>query len=311
MLVTVTRRLAQSVATLLGGAVITFVMLAASPGDPAARLLVAQGQESITGEQILAEQQRLGLDQPLPTQLWHYLTGLVRGDLGESWSTGRPVVVELGQRLPATLCLAGAALLIAVAASLALGLLAAWGADQWPDRFARVFSLVLLVVPSFMVGIVVLDLVVVRLGAGSVIADGTWRTVLLPALTLGLGAAAGWSRVLRATLLEARSAPFLSVSRARGASESRQLLVHQLPNALPPYLTIVGIEVAVLLGGAPIVESIYSWPGVGRFTVTAVEGRDMPVVVGFAMVAIVLFVVSSLLVDLVNAVIDPRRRDTA
>lgn len=308
---TVAKRLAQAIGTLLGGAVITFVMLTASPGDPARRILTARGQQSITDEQVLQERHRLGLDDPVPVRLWHYVVDLARGDLGDSWGTGRPVAEEIGSRLPATLCLALAALAFAIGLSLLLGLAAAWGAGRLPDRVARLISLVLLVVPSFLVGVAILDLLVVRLGRGQVIADGTWRTVLLPALTLGLASAASWSRVLRTTLLDAGSAPFLAVSGARGSTGARRLLVHQIPNALPPYVTIVGIEVAVLLGGAPTVESVYSWPGVGRFTVQAVEGRDMPVVVGFAMLAITLFVMSSLLVDVVNAAIDPRRRETA
>ena len=304
----VLRRLLQSVGTLLGGAVITFVMLAASPGDPAERILAAQGKESVTPTAVAALRAELGLDRSLPVRLWSYLGDVLTGDFGSSWSTGRPVVDELGSRLPATLRLTVAALGLAVVASLALGLAAAWGSGRLLDHLSRVLSMVFLVVPSFLLGVVVLDLVVVRSGVGVVISDGTWGTVLLPALTLALGAAASWSRVLRASLLGARSAPFLIVSRARGASGLRRLFVHELPNSLPPFVTIIGIEVAALLGGAPIVESIYSWPGVGRFTVQAVGARDMPVVVGFVMLAIALFVVASLVVDLVNATIDPRQR---
>lgn len=304
----VVRRLAQAAATLLGGAVITFVMLSASPGDPAERILTARGQESITEIQIEALRSELGLDRPLPVQLLNYLGGLATGDLGASWSSGRPVVDELATRLPATLRLTVAALALAVGFSLILGLVAAAGAGRFPDHVSRTLSMFFLVVPSFLLGIVILDVVVVGLGVGVVISDGSWSTVLLPALTLALASAASWSRVLRASLLGARSAPFLTVSRARGTTNVRRLLVHELPNALPPFVTIIGLEIAFLLGGAPIVESIYSWPGVGRFTVQAVGTRDMPVIVGFVMISITLFVVASLAVDLFNAVIDPRLR---
>lgn len=304
----VLRRLLQAAGTLLGGAVFTFVLLTMTPGDPAARILIARGQDSITGEQILALQEELGLTKSVPARLWDYLTGLLQGDLGTSWSTGRPVSDELFMRLPATMRLAVVALLLAVVISLALGLAAAWGARRWPDQVARLLSMTFLIVPSFVVGIVVLDLVVVRWGHGRVVADGSWATVLLPALVLAVGPAASWSRVLRASLLEARMQPFLTVSRARGASLGRRLLVHELPNALPPYVTLVGMEVALLLGGAAIVETVFSWPGVGRYTVQAVEGRDMPVVVGFTIVAIALYVLASLVIDLVNTLIDPRRR---
>lgn len=288
---------------------LTFLMLSATPGDPATRILIARGQESITGAQVMAMRAELGLDQPLPVRLWDYLTGLLRGDLGTSWSSGRPVAEELFERLPATIRLTVVALVIAVVLSLLLGLAAAWGARRFADRATRVFSLVFLVVPSFLLAIVTLDLVVVRWGHGRVIADGSWGTVLLPALILAVGPAASWSRVLRAGLLEARGAPHLGVSRARGVSGSRRLLVHELPNALPPYVTLVGMEIALLLGGAAIIESVFSWPGVGRFTVQAVEGRDMPVVVGFTIIAIALYVAASLVVDGVNALLDPRRKE--
>ncbi len=305
----VLKRVLQAAGTLLGGAVITFFMLAATPGDPATRILIARGQESITGEQIMALQAELGLDRSLPVQLWDYLTGLLVGDLGTSWSSGRPVSEELFSRLPATIRLTVVALLVAVVLSLALGLAAAWGARRFPDQVSRVVSLVFLVVPSFLLAIVMLDLVVVRWGHGSVITDGTWATVLLPALILAVGPAASWSRVLRASLLDTRAAAHLGVSRARGSSPSRRLLVHELPNALPPYVTLVGMELALLLGGAAIIESVFSWPGVGRFTVQAVDGRDMPVVVGFTIIAIGLYVLASLVVDVINAMLDPRRRE--
>jgi len=304
----VLRRLAQALGTLLGGAVITFLMLAATPGDPAERILTAKGQEAVTPEAIAALRTELGLDRPLPVRLGDYLRDLVMGDLGSSWSTGRPVVAELGERLPATLRLTVAALGIAVAVSLVLGLAAAWGAGRLLDHVSRTVSMVFLVVPSFLLGVMILDIVVVRSGVGVVIADGQWGTVLLPAITLALGAAASWSRVLRASLLDARAAPFLMVSRARGTTALHRMVVHELPNSMPPFITIIGIEVAVLVGGAPIVESIYSWPGVGRFTVQAVGARDMPVIVGFVMFAIALFVVASLAVDLLTAAIDPRQR---
>ncbi|MDY7106855.1 MAG: ABC transporter permease [Actinomycetota bacterium] len=309
MVVVAIRRTLQALGTLLGGAVITFLLLAATPGDPAERILRATGRESITQADIDAQREALGLDDPLLVRLWDHLRGMARGDLGTSWSTGRSVVEELGTRLPATLRLTVAALAAAIVLSLVLGLASSWATGRWPDHVSRAISLVFLVVPSFMLGVIALDLVVVRAGFGVVVSDGSWGTVALPALTLAVGSAASWSRILRTSVLEVRSAPFLLVSRARGTTRLRRLLVHELPNSLPPYVTVIGIEIAFLLGGAPIVESIFTWPGVGRFTVQAVESRDMPVVVGFVMLAILAFVVAGLVVDVVNATLDPRRRE--
>lgn len=308
MLTATLRRLAQATVTLVGGAAIVFALLVQAPGDPARRILGARGMESPQPETVQAVRDELGLDDPLPVRFWDFLTGLLQGDLGLSWRTGRPVMEEFATRLPATLILAAAALLLAVGLSLLLGLVAAARADRWPDQLSRGLSLTFLVVPGFLFGIVVLDVVVVSLGVGRVISDGTWGTVLLPALTLALGQIAAWSRILRAGLLEAGSAAYLKVSAARGASRTRQLLVHQLPNAIPPYLTVIGLGTAALLGGAPIVESVFTWPGVGRFTVEAVNARDLPVVVGFAVIAIAIYVLASLLVDTLNALIDPRQR---
>lgn len=197
---------------------------------------------------------------------------------------------------------------LAVALSLGFGLLAAARPGGGADHATRAITLAGLVTPGFLFAIVLLDLVVVRLGMGRIIADGTWSTVFLPALTLAIGAAAAWSRVLRATLLEASGASYLAVSTARGASPRRLLFVHRLPNALPPYLTLVGLGTAGLLGGAPVIESVFTWPGIGRYTVDAIDARDMPVVVGFTICAILAYVLTSLIVDAVIALIDPRRR---
>lgn len=308
MAIAALRRLAQSVVTLLGGAVIVFLLLEVTPGNPAARVLSARGQDSTTPEAIGAMHHELGLDRPLPVRFGDFLSGLLQGDLGTSWTTGRPVSEELSSRMEATAILTVAALGIAIASSLLLGVLAAAWPGKFPDIAARGLSLVFLVIPSFLFGVLVLDLVVVELGFGRVISGGTWGTVGLPALALALGSVAGWSRVLRAGLLEARSAPYLQVSEARGAGRLRQLVVHQVPNALPAYLTLIGMETAMLLAGAPVVESVFTWPGVGRYTVLAVEARDMPVVTGFAMIAIGLFVAASLIVDALSALVDPRLR---
>lgn len=304
----VLRRVGQAGISAAGGAVVVFALLALAPGDPARRVLNARGILEPTPDAIATVRDELRLDDPLPRRFWEWLTGVLRGDLGVSWRSGQPVADEFLERLPATAILTAAALALAVVLSLTLGLLAAARPGGWSDHVARVLSTAVLVVPGFLLGVVLLDLVVVELGLGRVIADGTWGTVFLPALVLALGAAATWSRVLRAGLLEARSAPYLQVSRARGAGPVRRLLGHELPNALPPYLTMIGLGSAALLGGAPVVETVFTWPGVGRFTVEAITARDMPVVTGFTIIAVLVYVVVSLLTDLLTAALDPRLR---
>ncbi|SDG88121.1 ABC transporter permease [Pseudonocardia oroxyli] len=304
----VLRRLGQALVTLAGAGVLVFAMLAATPGDPARRVLEARGVTEPGPPAVAAVRAELGLDDPLLVRFGSWAADAARGDLGTSWRTGRPVSDEFAARLPATLRLTTAALALAVTAALLLGATAALGAGRWPDVLARGIALAVLVVPGFVVGIVVLDLVVVRAGLGRVIADGTWATVFLPALTLALGSIATWSRVLRTSLLEAGSAAHLRVSAARGASPRRRLLVHQLPHAAAPFLTMVGLGTAALIGGAPIVESVFTWPGIGRYTVEAINARDMPVVVGFTLVAVLTYVLAGLVVDLLCAAVDPRLR---
>ncbi|WP_218604573.1 ABC transporter permease [Pseudonocardia abyssalis] len=301
-------RLVQALVTLAGAGALVFGMLAVTPGDPARRVLEARGVTEPSPPAIAAVRAELRLDDPLPLRFLRWAADAATGDLGISWSTGQPVAAEFAERLPATLRLTGAALALAVALALVLGAVAAAAPGRWPDVVSRVVALGMLVVPSFVLGVLVLDVLVVGAGLGRVIADGTWATVFLPALTLALASGATWSRVLRTGLLEARSASYLRVSTARGATPWQRLRVHELPNAAAPFLTVVGLGTAALIGGAPIVESVFTWPGVGRYTVEAIDARDMPVVVGFTLVAVVVYVVTSLVVDLVCTLIDPRLR---
>lgn len=307
----VARRLGQALVTLAGAAVLVFGMLAVTPGDPARRVLEARGVAEPSPPAVAAVRAELRLDDPLVVRFLRWAGDAVTGDLGISWRTGQPVAAEFAERLPATLRLTALALVIAVGLAVLLAAIAAAAPGRWPDVLSRLVALGMLAVPGFVLGVVVLDVVVVGAGLGWVIADGTWATVFLPALTLALASAATWSRVLRTALLEARSASYLRVARARGVSAGRRLWTHQLPNAAAPFLTVVGLGTAALIGGAPIVESVFTWPGVGRYTVEAIDARDMPVVVGFTLVAVVTYVLASLVLDLLSALIDPRLREAA
>lgn len=305
------QRCAEAAISALGGAVIVFALLVAAPGDPARRILNARGVDEPTAAQVGMVRTELGLDDPLPVRFLSWITGLLRGDLGLSWRSAAPVSAEFAERLPATAILAVAALGIAMLLAVLFGLLASSRPGGWPDHVSRVLSTAALAIPGYLIGVLLLDLVVIRMGMGRVIADGTWATVFLPAVVLAAGSAAVWSRVLRAALVEARGAPYLHVATARGAGPARRLLIHQLPNAWPPFLTVVGVGVAALLGGAPIVETVFSWPGIGRYTVEAITARDMPVVTAFTLVAVLTYVAVSLIVDLSVLALDPRTRRSA
>src|SRR5690606_15531245 len=198
----VLHRLGQAAVTLAAAGMIVFGMLAVTPGDPARRVLEARGVTEPSPAAVAAVRAELRLDDPVVVRFGRWAADAARGDLGVSWRTGRPVADEFATRLPATLRLAAAALVLAVGMALLLGTAAAAAPGRWPDVLARGIALAMLVVPSFVLGVVLLDVVVVRAGLGRVIADGTWSTVFLPALTLALSSAATWSRVLRTSLLE-------------------------------------------------------------------------------------------------------------
>lgn len=308
MLVALAKRVGIALGTLLAASIIIWCLLLLAPGDPATGVLHARGVLEPDPAQVAAMRAQLGLNGNPVVRYLDWLWSALHGDFGLSWKSGRPVMDEFATRLPATLRLAGVAMCIAIVLALVMGTIAAAAPRRWPDSVVRVITLAMVILPSFLVGLFVLNVLVLRLNIGVIVSDGTWSTVGWPALTLALGSAGYWTRVLRASILEARSAPYMQVCRARGASPVRQLLVHAVPNAIAPFLTIVGLGAAAVLGGAPIIESVYTWPGVGAYTVQEIDARDVPVIVAFTMIAVTVYVVASLLIDLILAMIDPRLR---
>lgn len=306
MIAAALRRLGQALVCLWGASVLVWAMMLATPGDPALRVLAAKHVDDPTPAQLAAQRAEMGLDKGPVERYVRWLFGAVQGDLGDSWSSGRPVWDELAHRLPATVMLTVAALGMAVTGALALGCVAGYRHHGWPDTTVRAMTLLAAAVPSFVIATLLLDIVVVRWGLFQVVTDGTWRTVLLPAVTLALAPAAEWTRLLRAGVISARHAPYLQVAAARGSTERRMVLGHALPNALVPFLTMVGLGTATLLAGAPVVETVYTWPGVGRYAVESITARDVPVVQGFTLLAVATYVGVSMVVDVVAMVIDPR-----
>jgi len=305
-------RVGQALLTLWVTSILVWAMLLLAPGDPARTVLAARGVSDPPPALIAATRRALGLSGPVVPRYWHWLERVLHGDFSTSWQTGQPVMAEFAARLPATARLMLTAMLISILLALVLGLASAATAGSrrwsWLDRVIRLVTVLMVVTPGFLIGLFVLDILVVHLNLGQVVANGEWSTVGWPATTLAIGAAGYWARVLRVSVLEARSAPYLLVSQARGASALRRLFVHTLPNAAGPFLTVVGLGAAGLLGGAPIVETVYSWPGVGQYTVQAIDARDLPVVVTYTMLAVATYIVASLLIDLALAAIDPRLR---
>ena len=298
------RRLLLSLPVLLGVATLVFLLIHLIPGDPIDLMLGETAREA-DKEQLRRE---LRLDRPLPEQYGIFLSGLVRGDLGQSLHSHQPVAVAIGQRLPATVELALAALLFACALALPLGMLSAVRRDTGWDYAALSFAMLGAAMPNFWLGpllimgfALVLDWLPVsgRDGVGAVI---------LPAVTLGSGMAAILMRMTRASLLDALGQDHVMVARAKGLSPVRVLARYGLRPAALPLLTLIGLQLGSLLAGAIITETIFAWPGLGRLTVQAILSRDYPLAQGCVLVIAAGYVLVNLLTDLLYAVADPRIR---
>lgn len=301
-------RLGQALLATLGASVLVWALLPLAPGDPAVRTLQARGVIEPQPAQVETMRAELGLDRSLPAQYIVWLGRAVRGDLSESWRTGQPVLDEIRSRAPASAMLAGAAVGLAVVIALPTGVAAAAWRRRWPDAVLRGGSLLLAATPGFLIGLVLLYGFVLQRGWGHAVSDGAPSQVWLPAIAIALGAAADWSRLLRASLLEQLDADWTFVAASRGASRVRVLVVHALPNAALPFLTAVGMSVGALIGGAAIIEAVFTWPGLGTLVVTAIGARDLPVIQAFAALAALVYVGTSLTVDLTGKLLDPRVR---
>lgn len=300
------RRLVEALITLLGASVLIWALLPLAPGSPARLVLMAQGVQEPTPAQIAGLEDRLGLDGPLPLQYLRWLSSALRGDFGLSFTTGRPVSTELAVRLPPSLILAAAALLLALVLTVVLAVLGAQFHRRWPDHVVRVITLVAASLPGFVIALILVQVVVLGFGWGKVALDGTWAQVWLPAVSLAVGLADGWSRLLRANLVDFFATDTAEVLTARGARRWRVLWRHGLPNSAVPSLHAIAIGVATLIGGAVVVETVFAWPGLGAYVVESVKHRDMPVIQAYTMLATLAYVLTSLVADLASGLIDRR-----
>jgi peptide/nickel transport system permease protein len=298
------RRILIALPTLLGVVVLVFLMVRLAPGDPAVLL----AGEFATPETLEAIRARYGLDRGLPEQFLIYLEALLRGDLGESARSRRPVLEELKTYFPNTLELASAAILVAVLTGIPLGVLAALRPGSSLDLSVMVLALLGVSMPVFWFGLLAILIFSVGLGWFPVAGKGTLAHLILPAITLGINATALLARMTRGTLLEVLSQDYIRTARAKGLAERVVIFKHALRNALIPVVTVVGLEFGTLLSGAVITETIFAWPGLGQLLVGSILARDYPVVQGAVLLVAISFVLINLLVDLLYAAIDPRVR---
>lgn len=316
----VAQRLLMVLPVVFGIALLNFFILQAAPGDVVDVMAGEAG--AATPEYMASLRERFGLDQPLWTQLVHYLWGLLRLDLGYSFRHNTPVLSLILDRLPATLVLMVLAMGLAVLLGVVLGTLSAWRARGWLDRVISVLVLVAYALPSFWLGLMGSVLLSARLGwlpsggmvdvsaahTGWAYAADVLRHAVLPALTLATFYLAVYAKLTRTALLELQGADFIRTARAKGASEWRVTFFHALRNALLPLVTMLGYQVASLLSGAVLVESVFSWPGLGRLAFEAILSRDFNLLMGILFLSSLLVTGMNIAVDLVYAWVDPRVR---
>ncbi len=306
MLTIVYRRLLALVPVLFGVSLLVFSLTAVSLGDPARAAMGQRGDPEVV-KQIRAE---YALDRPLWVQYTSWMARLLQGNLGRSYHQQRPVSEIIGERFPATLRLALAATLIAVVLGLGAGALAALRPGSWLDQLLMAAAVLGISTPVFWLGLMLSLLFAVWLGwlPVSGYGDGSISNLVLPAFTLGALHTGTIARMTRSSLLEVIRHEYIQTARAKGLGEFRVLSKHALRNALIPVVTVMGIGLADLLVGAPLTETVFAWPGLGRMLVAAVGQRDLPVVMGAVLVFAVIYVAGNLLVDLAYLVIDPRVR---
>ena len=320
--------------TLFGVSVITFALTYLLPGNPA---LVKAGPLA-TPEHIAEMERRMGLDRPVVVQYWRYVSGVARGDLGESATTGRPVMQDLLQRVPATLELTLASLLVALGIGIPLGVVAAVRRDGWVDHVSRLLGVGGVAMPTFWTGLLVLYVFFYQLGVAppplgrlsagvpapaaitglytvDALLTANWRALgsalaqlVLPALTLGFSVMAPLTRMVRATMLETLESDYIRAAWAAGLPRRTIVYGDALRNCLIPLITLIGVVFGFLMAGNVVVEIVFAWPGIGNYAVTSLMSKDAGPIQSFVLFVAVVYVLVNLAVDLVYGLVDPRIR---
>jgi peptide/nickel transport system permease protein len=298
------KKLAEVLGTLLAMSVIVF-LLGRMTGDPVSLLLseyaTAQDRADLTRE--------LGLDQPLLKQYWVFVSHAVRGDLGRSVSGDRqPAAQLIGERLPASLKLAGWALLISLSIGIPLGVVAAMKRGTAIDSAARIFALLGQSVPVFWLGLVLMYFFSVQLGWLPTSGYGAWRHYVLPSVSMALFTVAAVTRLVRVSMIDALSSEYIKLARIKGVSEFQVVWKHALRNSLIPVVTYMGAFFATMITGAVVIETVFSWPGIGRLAYESIMSRDFPVMQGVVLTMTAIFMVANFAVDIAYVWLDPRMR---
>lgn len=301
------KRLIRSVLVILGVCLVVFLAIRSAPGDPTVFLLGA----SATPEAIAEMRTHLGLDQPTIVQVGKYTWSLLQGDFGVSIVYQEPALSLIGQALPNTLYLSGAAFAIASLLALPLGVLGAMRRGGMSDRGVTSLVVVAQSMPTFWIGILLIELFAVKLHWLPTSGSGNWRHLVLPAVTLSTVQLAVLTRSVRSGMLEVLGEDFIRAARAKGAGPTRVAVVHALRNALIPVVTLMALQFGTLLAGAVITEAVFAWPGIGSLALNSIIQRDYPVVQAIVVLGSVAIVVANLVADMLYVVLDPRLRTQA
>lgn len=297
------RRVLLVIPVMFGVSVAAFLMSHLVPGDPVSMML----GETATAEDVERLREDLGFNDPLVVQYGRYISGVLQGDLGTSIRSGQPVLDEIVERLPSTATLTLAAVVVAAVVGVTLGVVAAVRGGGWADAIIMGVAMLGVSMPTFWSGILLILLFGLVLGWFPIAGEGPMALVL-PTVTLAAPSAAVLARITRSSVLEVIGLDFIQSARSKGLTERLIILRHVLRNALIPVITIIGLQFGGLMSGSVIVESVFTRPGLGRYTVTAIQSRDFPQIQGIVLVVAAIYVFVNLAVDLFYAVIDPRIR---
>ncbi|OMG74857.1 glutathione ABC transporter permease GsiC [Burkholderia ubonensis] len=304
MLNFIVKRLFGLMPTLAIVAVLVFLFVHLLPGDPA-RLAAGPEADAATVALVRAD---LGLDRPMPAQFANFFVKIAHGDFGKSTRSKRAVSTEIGERFMPTLLLTVVSMGWATLFGMAIGIASAVWRNQWPDRVGMTLAVSGISFPAFALGMLLMEIFSVKLGWLPVVPDGTWKSYVLPSLTLGAAVAAVMARFTRASFVEVLNEDFVRTARAKGVHEPMVVLKHCLRNAMIPVVTMMGLQFGFLLGGSIVVEAVFNWPGLGRLLVDAVTMRDYPVIQAIVLLFSLEFILINLTVDVLYAVINPTIR---
>jgi len=302
MLRYIAKRFLMMIPVLLAVSFVVYYLMDLAPGDIVAMMAPADASQA----EIEMMREEMGLNGTLPERYFHYMSNLIKGDLGESLSMKRPVAEVFFERFPATLKMAFGSILVALLISIPLGIAAATHHRSWLDGTSMVTAMLGLSMPSFWLGLLLIIAFSLKLGILPSGGSSSFAAIILPAVTLGAGQAGNLTRITRSSMLEVIRQDYLRTARAKGVNEKKVIYKHALKNALIPIITIFGSTLGNALGGAVAIETVFSWPGVGRLTVTAINNRDMTLATGCIIMFTIFLTFTLLLVDIAYAYVDPR-----